>query len=90
MKLTWLGAESWYYFDSDGYMKTSWLDKNGERYYLNPIVGTNSGKMLTGWQLIDGKWYYFSTEAGAGEGRLLRNTTTPDHYQVDQDGVWQP
>ncbi len=90
MKLGWLGAESWYYFDSDGYMKTGWLDRNGERYYLNPIVGTNSGKMLTGWQLIDGKWYYFSTEAGAGEGRLLRNTTTPDHYQVDQDGVWQP
>ncbi len=90
MKLGWLGAESWYYFDSDGYMKTGWLDRNGERYYLNPIIGTNSGKMLTGWQLIDGKWYYFSTEAGAGEGRLLRNTTTPDHYQVDQDGVWQP
>lgn len=90
MKLNWLGAESWYYFDNNGYMKTGWLDKNGERYYLNPIIGTNSGRMLTGWQLIDGKWYYFSTEAGAGEGRLLRSTTTPDHYQVDQNGVWQP
>ncbi len=88
-KLPWQGIEYWYYFDADGYMKMGWLESSGSYYYLNPIVGTNSGKMLTGWQLIDHKWYYFSTEQGAKEGSLLRNTVTPDHYQVDQDGVWK-
>ncbi len=88
-KLQWQGIEYWYYFDADGYMKMGWLESSGSYYYLNPIIGTNSGKMLTGWQLIDQKWYYFSTEQGAKEGSLLRNTVTPDHYQVDQDGVWK-
>ena len=88
-KLPWQGIEYWYYFDADGYMKMGWLESSGSYYYLNPIIGTNSGKMLTGWQLIDQKWYYFSTEQGAKEGSLLRNTVTPDNYQVDQDGVWK-
>ncbi len=88
-KLPWQGIEYWYYFDTDGYMKMGWLESSGSYYYLNPIIGTNSGKMLTGWQLIDQKWYYFSTEQGAKEGSLLRNTVTPDNYQVDQDGVWK-
>lgn len=52
--LPWNGSNYWYYFDADGYMVTSWLDWQGNRYYLNPISGTNSGRMLTGWQLIDG------------------------------------
>ena len=60
-------------------MKMGWLESSGSYYYLNPIIGTNSGKMLTGWQLIDQKWYYFSTEQGAKEGSLLRNTVTPDY-----------
>ena len=52
--LPWNGSNYWYYFDADGYMVTSWLDWQGNRYYLNPIPGTNSGRMLTVWQLIDG------------------------------------
>ena len=88
-KLKWLGKEYWYYFDENGYMKLGWLDVNGDRYYLNPVIGTNSGKMVTGWQQIDQKWYYFSTEAGAKEGSLLRNTVTPDNYRVDENGIWQ-
>ena len=88
-KLKWLGKEYWYYFDENGYMKLGWLDVNGSRYYLNPVIGTNSGKMLTGWQQIDQRWYYFSTEAGAKEGSLLRNTVTPDNYRVDENGIWQ-
>ena len=88
-KLKWLGKEYWYYFDENGYMKLGWLDVNDDRYYLNPVIGTNSGKMVTGWQQIDQKWYYFSTEAGAKEGSLLRNTVTPDNYRVDENGIWQ-
>ena len=87
-KLPWNGIEYWYYFDTNGYMKTGWIEVGGKYYYLNPIVGTNSGIMLTGWQLIDGKWYYFSKEQGANEGMLLTDTVTPDNYKVGKDGVW--
>ncbi|MDW2797206.1 hypothetical protein RZO55_06405 [Clostridium boliviensis] len=34
------------------------------------------------WKQIGGKYYYFDEE-----GYLLRNTTTPDGYQVDREGV---
>lgn len=44
--------------------------------------------MMTGWNQIDGKWYYFSMEEGSENGMLLKNTTTPDGYKVDADGVW--
>ncbi len=44
--------------------------------------------MMTGWQQIGGKWYYFNSEKGSLEGILLRNTTTPDGYQVGADGAW--
>ena len=81
-KLTWQGNSYWYYFNADGYMDMGWLDWNSKRYYLNPMIGTNSGRMFTGWQQIDGKWYYFSTEQDANEGSLLRGTTTPDGYRV--------
>ena len=88
-KLTWQGNSYWYYFNADGYMDMGWIDWNSKRYYLNPMIGTNSGRMLTGWQQIDDKWYYFSAEQGANEGCLLRSTTTPDGYRVDTDGIWQ-
>ncbi len=87
-KLSWQGRYYWYYFNADSYMTTGWLDLNGERYYLNPVVGTNSGKMATGWQLIDGSWYYFSVVSDSNEGKLLRSTVTPDGYSVDENGRW--
>ena len=52
------------------------------------------------WQQIDGSWYYFN-ESGymvasiwignyyLGEnGAMLTNTTTPDGYVVDENGLW--
>lgn len=35
------------------------------------------------WKQIGGKYYYFD-----GEGYLLRDTTTPDGYLVNKEGVW--
>ena len=86
--LPWQGSYYWYYFNADGYMAVNWLDWNNNRYYLNPVTGTNAGMMMTGWQQIGGKWYYFNPEKGSLEGILLRNTTTPDGYQVGADGAW--
>lgn len=83
------GKFAWYYFDQDGYMKTGWFtDEKGRTYYLHPVADGTRGYMYTGWNLIDGKWYYFSTEEGTGNGMLLKNTTTPDGYKVDGNGVW--
>ncbi|WP_164516892.1 leucine-rich repeat domain-containing protein [Clostridium transplantifaecale] len=83
------GKFAWYYFDQDGYMKTGWFtDEKDRTYYLHPAADGTRGYMYTGWNLIDGKWYYFSTEEGSGNGMLLKNTTTPDGYKVDGNGVW--
>ena len=49
---------------------------------------TDSGYLSNGFSQIDGKWYYFSMEEGSENGMLLKNTTTPDGYKVDADGVW--
>lgn len=71
---------NWYYMNSDGYMLTGWQSINGRWYCLhNP-----NGQMLTGWILSNGKWYYCDAS-----GAMLTNTTTPDGYYVDGNGVWQ-
>ena len=42
-----------------------------------------NGYMKTGWILYKDAWYYCG-ESGA----MLVNTTTPDGYYVNGDGVW--
>ena len=69
----------WYYFDTNGYMLTSWLELK-EGFYL---LG-EKGDMLTGWQNLDNKWFYFDKSSGL----MLTNTTTPDGYKVDASGAW--
>ena len=32
----------------------------------------------------DGKWYYLNED-----GWMLKDTTTPDGFYVDENGVWQ-
>lgn len=39
----------WYYFGSDGYIKTGWIYWNGDWYYLNPESDGKKGQMKTGW-----------------------------------------
>lgn len=73
-------GDYWYYFDSNGTMKTGWFqDTNGKWYYLD-----DSGHMLTGWQKIDSKNYCL-----ADDGSLYVSCTTPDGYIVDSKGIWQ-
>lgn len=71
----------WYYFNQSGYMAVGWLQAaDGKWYYLNPTYGG----MATGWVMADGKWYYLDTV----NGDCLMNKTTPDGYQVDENGAW--
>lgn len=53
----------WYFFNESGYMKTGWIDWNGQKYYCN-ADGTPSGAMVTGENMIDGALYIFD-ESGA-------------------------
>lgn len=43
----------------------------------------DDGSYATGWNWIDGKSYYFDSN-----GQMLADTTTPDGYTVNADGVW--
>mgnify|MGYP001656891591 FL=1 len=69
-----------YWFDSDQYMATGWRqDINGAWYYME-----NSGTMdFSSWISYNGLWYYLGSD-----GKMLTNTTTPDGYYVNSDGVW--
>ena len=88
MKLYWNGRSDWYHFGADGYMQVGWLEEDGYRYYLHGVSDGTMGHMYIGWHLIDGNWYYFNEVSDGTMGRLLVNTTTPDGYHVDANGVW--
>lgn len=82
-------AYDWYRFDNNGNMMTGWYtDEKGDTYYLNPNSDNTKGGMKAGWVEIDGKWYYFNTVSDGTRGKLLKNTITPDGYQVREDGSW--
>lgn len=67
----------WYFTDSDGIMKTSWLEQKGRWYYLN-----HDGSMATGWvEVKPGQWYYLYSD-----GCMARDTVI-DGYQVDGSGM---
>ena len=61
-----------------------WIDQNW--YYLNEVV---SGRT---WELNEetGEWYYNIKSVTWPFGALYRSATTPDGYQVDENGVWIP
>lgn len=69
-------------------MQTGWIDRNGSRYYLNPVSDGWMGEMFTGWHQIDGKWYYFETVPGHNQGHMYVNMITPDGYYCGADGAW--
>lgn len=55
-----------------------WLKEGNNWYFFE------NGIMKTGWvKDTDGNWYYLSND-----GSMLSNTTTPDGYSVDNNGVW--
>ena len=74
----------WYFFGSNGYMRTGWFQSpfSGLWFYLDPV----NGDMKTGWiqSPTSGLWYYMDR----GDGHMLTNTKTPDNNSVNADGVW--
>ncbi|MFT4106412.1 MAG: serine hydrolase [Lacrimispora sp.] len=69
-----------YWFDSDSIMATGWRELSaGTWYYLR----SSGAKALNMWVESSGKWYYLG-----GDGVMLKNTVTPDGYQLDSSGAW--
>lgn len=76
----WLKDDAgWWYCNADRSYTT-----NGWQYIDNLwYCFDKNGYMRTGWILYKDAWYYCG-ESGA----MLVNTTTPDGYYVNGDGVW--
>lgn len=86
---------SWYFLNGSGAMLTGLQTINGKTYLF-----AQSGAMLTGWQQINEKWCYFDSNGAmvknrwigdyylGSDGYMAVNTTTPDGYQVGNDGRW--
>lgn len=55
--------DTWYYFDSEGWMKTGWIKEYGKWYFLD-----DSGAMKTGWCWDSGSWYYLDTSGAMQTG----------------------
>lgn len=72
---------TWYYFDSNGYMKTGWINDNGTWYYAD-----NSGAMKTGWINNNGIWYY-TNGSGAMQTEWLNDNGT--WYYTNASGAMQ-
>ena len=91
---------NWYWMDATGLMAEGWQTIRDMRYYLTPVDGAmvkgwlslgaswyymdDSGVMKTGWIKVGEVWYYLGAD-----GVLLVDTTTPDGYQVDENGSWK-
>ena len=75
----------WWYEYSDGsYPRNGWLSIKNVWYCFDA-----AGYMRMGWiQAGDGKWYYCDPREGSNQGAMMVNTTTPDGYRVDANGVW--
>ena len=69
-----------YWFDADGKMAKGWRqDTSGSWYFMEDSGAMNS----SGWLKYNGLWYYLGSD-----GKMLTNTTTPDGYTINSDGVW--
>ena len=73
------GWRGFHYFRSDGRMAVGWQQIGEEWYYFR-----EDGSRYHGWLCWQGDWYYLN------DGRMLADTMTPDGYQVDAQGIWQP
>lgn len=69
----------WKYQNADGTFVTSnWVLDNGKWYYFD----ANGILLANQWVSSNSQWYYVT-----GDGSMAVNTTTPDGYQVNSDGV---
>lgn len=89
----------WYFFNNGGDMQTGWLLHNGKWYFMG-----EDGDMQKGWMKNNNKWYYLNDDGEmehscwiyynskwyylGQDGKMEVSTTTPDGYDVGDDGSW--
>ncbi len=98
--IRWNNAEHWFFFDSNGDMRTGWLKDGGKWYYLEKdgtmAVGWHyengswyylegSGSMATGWLRVGLYWYYFAADGRMQTGRQIINGMA---QSFREDGSW--
>ena len=75
----WMKIEgSWYYFNSDGYMRMGWLYDGNDWYYF-----AANGKMCHSEWVKIGNYYYYFYEDGA-----MAVDTWIGSFHVNEDGAW--
>jgi GH25 family lysozyme M1 (1,4-beta-N-acetylmuramidase) len=82
----------WYWFDSEGWMKTGWLDWNENWYYLQPKTketGNSFGYMVTGWNRIKWQnkdnWFWFDPNGAMYSDGFIK--ISGKWYGFDANGV---
>lgn len=67
----------WFVFDKNSVMVTGWHTdtKDGNRYYLWPVMDGTQGHMVVGYQYIGGAWYFFNEKSDGTRGKLIVNAT---------------
>jgi len=68
-----------YFFTIAGESGLSWKQDDGGWWVQRP----DGSYLKNEWYSDNGKWYYMGAD-----GYMLTNTTTPDGYQVNAEGVW--
>ena len=89
----------WRYYDSDGISLKGYQTLNGVNYFFSANNGNlcvgwmyaigdgwhyaySDGSIHEGWIQDNGKWYYIYSN-----GKMAKDTTTPDGYHVNKNGV---
>ena len=67
----------WVRYDENGHMVKGWNEKDGNRYYFDPIYGT----MAKGDADIDGVHYYFNTATGVLESGGAKDDDGRDLFE---------
>lgn len=77
----------WYFFDSEGWMRTGWLDWKGARYYLQPesTKDFKEGQMRTGWIKFGESWRYFKDDGALARSECLK--VKGAWYAFNADGI---
>lgn len=74
-----INNEIYCFMDNQYMVSNNWYSIGGIWYFFRPSGGMAKSR----WVQTNGYWYYVD-----GNGSLAVNTTTPDGFKVDGNGVW--
>lgn len=80
-KDSWINdGTGWFYMNGEGLAATGWLEKDGQKYYLDE----SNGRMSTGWKQLSDRWYFFNGSGAMNIGWLTDNGS---RYYLNNDGT---